>query len=350
MARSTVYNADLVTPEDWARVEPQNIQLLEEFVNYLVASDKSPQTVKQYEAWLKVFFVWNLRRNNNKFFVDMKKREFMNFFGDGRLKYGWSPNRLSSMRAVLSSLSNFIERILDEDYPTFRNIVKVLEPINIEPVREKTIIDETDIMAGVERLVELGEIQLACWLSLLFSSGMRKSEAAQMKVEYFTTDKKIVFNNLAYMTPKIRTKGRGVKGKQIPRYIFRDTFDKYLDLWLNEREKLGVNSEYLFVIKGSEGEWRPATASTFSGWSKRVGEKIGVEDLYAHALRHAFTTELKKRGWPDSVVVQIMKWSDPKMLSIYNDNTEEDELSNFFSNLNMDGTYTVNNPLEGGDR
>ena len=91
MARSTVYNADLVTPEDWARVEPQNIQLLEEFVNYLVASDKSPQTVKQYEAWLKVFFVWNLRRNNNKFFVDMKKREFMNFFGDGRLKYGWSP-------------------------------------------------------------------------------------------------------------------------------------------------------------------------------------------------------------------------------------------------------------------
>ena len=53
MARSTVYNADLVTPEDWARVEPQNIQLLEEFINYLVASDKSPQTVKQYEAWLK---------------------------------------------------------------------------------------------------------------------------------------------------------------------------------------------------------------------------------------------------------------------------------------------------------
>ena len=38
------------------------------------------------------------------------------------------------------------------------------------------------------------------------------------------------------------------------------------------------------------------------------------------------------------------------MLSIYNDNTEEDELSSFFSNLNTDGTYTANNPLEGGDR
>ena len=46
MARSTVYNADLVTPEDWARVEPQNIQLLEEFVNYLVADDDDTKEVR----------------------------------------------------------------------------------------------------------------------------------------------------------------------------------------------------------------------------------------------------------------------------------------------------------------
>ena len=41
------------------------------------------------------------------------------------------------MRAVLSSLSNFIERILDEDYPQFRNLVKVLEPVDKAFVRER---------------------------------------------------------------------------------------------------------------------------------------------------------------------------------------------------------------------
>ena len=350
MARSTVYNADLVTPEDWARVELQNKQLIEEFINYLVASDKSPQTIKQYEAWLKVFFVWNLRKNNNKFFIDMKKREFMNFFGDGRLKYGWSPNRLSSMRAVLSSLSNFIERILDEDYPTFRNIVKVLEPINIEPVREKTIIDEEGVIAGVEKLVEQGEVQLACWLALLFASGMRKSEAAQMKVSFFTTNKKIVFGDRAYMTPKIRTKGGGIKGKQISRYIFKENFDKYLDLWLAQREKLGIDSEYLFVVKKSEGVWNPATASTFSDWSKRVGKKIGVEDLYAHALRHAFTTHLKKLNFPTDVIQKIQQWNSADMVGVYVDSSVEDELEKAFENIGADGMYKSNNPFGGGDK
>lgn len=338
MARSTVYNSDLVTPEDWAEVEPKNKQLLEEFINYLVASDKSPQTIKQYEAWLRVFFVWNLRRNNNKFFVDMKKREFMNFFGDGRLKYNWSPNRLSSMRAVLSSLSNFIERILDEDYPTFRNIVKVLEPINIEPVREKTILDETTILSGADKLVEIGDIQLACWLALLFSSGMRKSEAVQMKVSFFTTEKKLVFGDRAYMTPKIRTKGKGAKGKQISRYIFKENFDKYLDLWIEKRNELGIDSEYLFVVKQGN-EWRPATASTFSDWSKRVGKKIGVEDLYAHALRHAFTTHLKKMNFPTDIIQKIQQWNSADMVSVYVDISTEDELEKAFENIGADGKY-----------
>lgn len=344
MARSTVYNSDLVTPEDWAEVEPKNKQLLEEFINYLVASDKSPQTIKQYEAWLRVFFVWNLRRNNNKFFVDMKKREFMNFFGDGRLKYNWSPNRLSSMRAVLSSLSNFIERIMDEDYPTFRNIVKVLEPISIEPVREKTILDETTVLSGADKLVEMGDIQLACWLALLFSSGMRKSEAAQMKVSFFTTEKKLVFGDRAYMTPKIRTKGKGTKGKQISRYIFKENFDKYLDLWIEKRNELGISSEYLFVVKQGE-EWRPATTSTFSDWSKRVGKKIGVEDLYAHALRHAFTTHLKKMNFPTDIIQKIQQWNSADMVSVYVDISTEDELEKAFENIGADGKYMTNEVL-----
>ena len=99
--------------------------------------------------------------------------------------------------------------------------MKVLEKIHLEAVREKTIIEKDDIMTGIERLVALGEYQYACFLSLLFSSGMRKSEAAQMKVSFFTTEKQDGLGGLAYVTPKIRTKGHGARGKQVPRYVFR---------------------------------------------------------------------------------------------------------------------------------
>lgn len=344
MARKTVYNNNLTS--DWQGVNEKNKNLLKEFIRYCVANNKSPQTCEQYEAQLKVFFCWNFTENDDKFFVDIKKRELVNFFGWGR-EMGWSPCRLASLRAVLSSFSNFIERILDEDYPTFRNLVKVLEPIVLDHVREKTVIGEADVIAGIEKLVARGEYQYACFLALLLSSGMRKSEAAQMKVSYFTTAQNIVFGGMAYATPKIRTKGPGMKGKQIPRYIFRATFDKYLNLWLEKRKELGIECDDLFVINRGYDNYQPAKSENFTYWCQKIGEIIGEENLYCHALRHSFVSELKRRGWPDSVLLQIVKWTDGKMIKIYNDNSDEDELASFFAKLNPDGTYTENNPLGG---
>lgn len=335
MARTTVYNDDL--SKEWQIVNPKNQKLLREFVRYCVANDKSPHTCNQYESQLKIFFCWNYRENADKFFIDVKKRDLVNFFGWGR-EIGWSPCRLASLRAVLSSFGNYIERILDEDYPTFRNLVKVLEPIHLEAVREKTIIEKDDIMAGIERLVALGEYQYACFLSLLFSSGMRKSEAAQMKVSFFTTERQDALGGLAYMTPKIRTKGHGARGKQVQRYVFKETFDKYFDLWMKEREKLGVKTDALFVIKGGYEDYQPAKSQNFSHWAQKIGELIGVESLYCHSLRHAFTTYLKRNGTPTDVVQKLQSWGSADMVARYDDRSESEELDEFFSTLSGEKT------------
>lgn len=334
MARTTVYNEDL--SKEWQIVNPKNQKLLKEFIRYCVANDKSPQTCNQYESQLKIFFCWNYRENDDKFFVDIKKRELVNFFGWGR-QIGWSPCRLASLRAALSSFSNYIERILDEDYPTFRNLVKVLEPIHLEAVREKTIIEKDDIITGIERLAALSEYQYACFLSLLFSSGMRKSEAAQMKVSFFTTEKQDGLGGLAYVTPKIRTKGHGARGKQVPRYVFKETFDKYFELWLKEREKLGIEIDDLFVIKSADGKYQPAKAQNFSHWAVKIGELIGVNSLYCHSLRHAFTTYLKRQNFPTDVVQKIQSWGSADMVARYDDRTESEELDMFFSQLIQKG-------------
>ena len=44
-----------------------------------------------------------------------------------------------------------------------------------------------------------------------------------------------------------KTKGRG-KGKFIYKYVLLD-FKKYFDLWMTERERLNIDSEWLFVSK-----------------------------------------------------------------------------------------------------
>lgn len=330
MARSTVYNDNLAADEDWQRVSGKNKRLLQDFLAYCESCDKSPSTRKQYKNQLKIFFCWNERYNNNKFFTDVKKRDFILFFGYGRVELGWSPNRLASLRAVLSSLSNYIERIMDDEYPNFKNVVKVLEPIKITPVREKTVLSAEKVEETLEKLVEEKEYQRACWLALLYSSGMRKAEAVQMKVDFFTPEN-IVFD-IMYRTPKIRTKGAGRAGKQVPRYVFTYTFDKYLNLWLEERKELGITNPELFVVKRRD-EYVPANISTFNSWATWLSDYMNV-DLYAHSLRHLWTTSLARKGYPTAVIQKLQAWSSTALVDVYNDTTDEEELGSFFAQLN----------------
>lgn len=76
--RSTVYNK-ITSPEKLEQVNPENIQLGKDFLEYLASIDRSKSTLSSYEADLKIFWVWDMEFNNNKFFVDLTKREISKF-------------------------------------------------------------------------------------------------------------------------------------------------------------------------------------------------------------------------------------------------------------------------------
>lgn len=330
--RSTVYNSNLTNDEEWALVNSFNKKLLKGFISYCRSTDKSPETIKQYESQLKLFFCWNLRENEDKKFTEIRKRDLVIFFGNGRDEWGWSSARLASLRSSLSTFSNYIERILDDEFPTFKNIVKVLEPIHIEPVREKTVLSPEVIEDTLNKLVEAKDYQRACWLALMFSSGMRKAEVAQMRDDFFVPEN-IVFD-IMYRTPKIRTKGRGAKGKVVPRYVFTYTFQKYLDMWREERARLGIDIPELFVVKKGD-RYEPAKITTFNSWAAYLSNMTG-QDIYCHAYRHAWCSNLKRNKYPDAVIQRLQNWSSSQMISVYNDISEEEELQDFFRELNTD--------------
>lgn len=331
--RKTTYNKNLVTEEKLGRLLPQNVLLLQDFISYLSASDKSPQTIYQYKNQLQIFFCWNEERNGNKFFIDIKKREFINFFGYLGNELKASPNRISSVKAVLSSLSNYIERVLDDEYPNFKNSIKALEPIVKTAVREKTILSNEQIDECLKKLVESGKYQIACALALFASSGVRKSEIIQMKVEYFTEDNVVL--NCMYATEKIRTKGRGKQGKRVSRYVFKDSFDEYLHLWLKERERLGIKSEWLFVTY-HDGNYQQAKITTINSWAEKISSLLNV-DFYPHCTRHYWCTKAKREGYPDSVIQKLQNWSSMEMVSVYNDMDDMEELEKFFKNRYQKG-------------
>lgn len=331
MGRSTVYHAGLATPEKWAKVNPQNKTLLEDFVAYLESSNKSDQTIQQYVAQLKIVFVFIAEQCDNKFFVDLKKRDLIKFAGWLQNTLKVSPNRVATMKSVISSLSMYIEKVLDDEYPTFRNISSVIEIGAKEAVREKTILSEEEINEGLEKLVAKGKYQAACFMAVLFASGMRKAEAIQMRVDDFVGGK-VVMNGIFYLTHKIRTKGRGKAGKVLAKYVFKDIVDKYLDLWMKERERLGIESEWLFVTY-KDGKWERAAVSTADSFSKTISTIMGVE-AYCHNFRHAWCTYCHRKGYPETIVQKLQGWAGLEMVSLYNDIGDEEQLEDFFLNNN----------------
>ncbi len=327
MGRSTVYNANLTT--NWEHVSDRNKKFVTDFIKYCRANDKSPQTIKQYEEWLKVFFCWNYTENADTLFVDLKKRDFVYYFGWCR-DLGMSANRIASLKSALSSMSSEIELLYEDVYPSFHNQLRGLEPVHISTVREKTVISNEDMMNILNGLTEAGDYQEACYLALACASGSRKAELLQMKPEFFVPENE-VFGGYMYCTPPVRSKGRGKKGKVIKKYVIKELFKPFFDKWMEEREKLGIKDPCLFVTKKG-GKYCPATISTANCIAEKISRNFNI-NYYSHASRHFFCTYLKKMDLPDDVVVQIIGWSEKTgsaMVGIYDDTDKTEKMEKFF--------------------
>ena len=323
--RTTVYNK-IVTEEKLAQINKENITLMNDFLDYLKSVDRAKTTVDAYWHDLTIFWCWNLTENNNKFFVDMNKREFARFQNYGLNQLGWSSNRVRRMKSTLSSLSNYLENICDDIYEDYRPIVRKIEsPVN-EPVREKTVVSDEDLQKLLNTLVERKQYQRACAVSLAMCCGCRKAELTRFKVSFFT-DENIIFGGI-YKTPeKIKTKGRG-KGKFLNKYILVE-FKKYFDLWMNERLEQGIESEWLFVSKDENG-YKQAGTSLLDGWTSEFSEILGAP-FYYHMLRHYVITRFRKMNIPSNVIVEWVGWSDESMIVIYDDSEAIDDFGKYFT-------------------
>lgn len=328
MARTTVYNP-IVTEDKWNEVLDDNKDLLEEFKEYLQSTDKSPLTIINYESDIKICWIWNLEFNKNKPFVDFAKKDIMKYQNYLLNTMNVSSNRIRRMRASISSLSNFIESVMDKEHPNFRNIVnKIPAPVKQE-VREKTILKDEQVKWLLDLLVEEKQYQQACALALAWASGSRKAELLRFKLSYFK-DEYIKFGSL-YKTPeKMKTKGRSSKGKQLYRYCLVGKIKPYLNLWTEERKRLGIPDEFdeVFVVKRKE-QWIPMKQSTLNSWADKFSKLLNV-DFYFHCLRHNFCTGLSQAKIPASVIKEIIGWESVEMVSIYDDTEVDDKLGDYF--------------------
>ena len=318
----------ITSPELLAQVNVRNQDLKKEFLNYLKAINRSDGTIRQYGSDLDIFFCWVLQNAGNKEFSKITKRDIIAFQGWLINENGNSPARVRRLKATISSLSNFCENILsdeEEDYASFRSIVRKIENPPLQLVREKTVWEEEQLEELLRKLTELGQYEKACMLALGIYSGRRKSELCRFRVSDFSEDK-LICGGALYKSDPIRTKGRG-DGKIIPCYTLAKKFQPYLDRWLKEREEKQIDSEWLFPDPGDSS--RQITITTLNSWANTFSRMSG-RDFYWHSLRHAFTTGLAKAGIPDGVIQSIVNWESADMVRLYKDIDADEEIGMYF--------------------
>lgn len=326
MPRKTRQNS-ITSPELLGRVNPKNIKLLDEYVAYMRSVQRSEKTIAGYVSDLRIFFVWLLENADNKFFIDINKRDIIRYQAYLSGQNQNSPARIRRLKSTLSALSNYVTDLCDDLYPNFKNIISKVENPPNEPVREKTILSNEQLQELLDKLVERSEYQKACMLSLAMNCGARKSELVRFKVDFFV-DENLIFGSM-WKTPKIKTKGRGL-GKFIPKYVFKKEFEPYLKMWMDERTKLGIESEWLFVFKNQAGYWEQLKADTLNSWAVTFSNLLDV-DFYWHLVRHTWTCELVKKNLPTNVIKSLQNWESEDMVALYSsDISDEDLFSKYF--------------------
>lgn len=315
----------LTSPELLAQVNPENKELLAEFLDYLRSMKRSEGTISGYEHDISIAFVWALQYNNNLPFVEWKKRHIVKYQNWLLNNNKNSPARIRRLKAALSSMGNFIEAILDEDYPNYRNIINKIESPANQPVREKTILTDEDVFHVLDTLTERKQYMKACFFALAVFGGRRKAELCRFRMDDFAPDR-LVCGGALYKSKPLKTKGRG-GGKMLECYTLAKRFQPYLDAWVAEREEKNIDSIWLFPQKDDPTQHIGITtansyANTFS--------KILGKDCYLHSLRHRATSYLSESGLPDTVIQQFFGWASSDLVQVYDDSNKDDKFAMFF--------------------
>lgn len=322
--QNSITNATLLT-----EVNPENRRLKKDFLDYLRSVQRSEKTILGYTNDLDIFFVWNLLHNQNKFFPKISKRDYSSYQNWLIHENGNSPARVRRLKSVISSMSNYVENILDEEeeFEGFRSSIKKIESPAMQTVRKKTVWSDQQLDGLLDHLVKTKRFEKACMVALAMCSGRRKSELCRFRVEDFSEDTLVCGGALYKTKDPIQTKGFGL-GKYIHCYTLAKKFRPYLELWMEERERLGIESPWLFPYTGNP--LYQVSPTTLDSWATTFSRMTGI-DFYWHSLRHYFTTSLAKAGLPDGVIQEIVGWESADMVRVYKDISAEDQIAQYFN-------------------
>ena len=270
-----------------------------EYRNYLTNVRKYPDnTVNSYLSDITIFkeYLSSLKINYLKVDKDII-REYLKVLGNSNYKS-------SSINRILSSLKNYYE------YLEYKHLIEYnpLKDLN-RPKKEKRLpnfINNNDyeeiIKKSLERTDFIGR-RNTLLLELLYSSGIRISEAINIKIKDINISDK-----------SIRILGKGSKIRIV---YFGEYAKEYLEEYLKVRNS---SLEYLFLNKNNTLLTRRGAEYIISNLVKT---SLLKKKVTPHTFRHSYATEMLNNGADIRSVQELLGHSSLSTTGIYTHVTNE---------------------------
>lgn len=323
----------LMTKETYKKVNRESKDLLDDYSLELEAQGKSERTIYQYQADIKGFLCWNCDNAQNKYLLELKKRDFRKFFLT-MVKNGTSSARINRFQ---SSLRNILEYAVDEDddvYDYEVNEMHSLKGMTKKPVRDVVFLTDEQITTLLDKLLEDKKYELATFVSLAYDSAARRNEIRQVNIKNF-------------LTSNSSNKVIGKRGKEF-KLMYFDRTKKIAKLWIDSRRD---DSEAMF-IDTVDGQLIRANNNTLYGfilelrkYLKDIYEKdihIKTHDFRHSALEnysngtHYMLKQLGKKELPLNVLKVIAHHSSIDTTQSYLENHDDDIIEETFG-INLGG-------------
>ena len=318
----------LLDESTWEDVNEESRELLDDYILELEANGKSEKTIYQYSADIKGFLSWILRNGKNKSILELKKRDFRNFFLK-MSKQGTSNARINRLQSSIRNLLAYAEGDEDvyEDYEV--NQMRNIKGVPKEAVREIVFLTDEQVTGLIDYLLEHEQYQKALYVSLSYDSAARRNEIHQVNKDGFLENSQ---------TNEVT----GKRGKKFKLLYFNRTRE-IAKLWLEQRGDDDIES--LWVTGKGENKRALSYESlySFAVSFRPIIKSLFDEDveLNSHSFRHASLTnysngthsvlkELGKESLPLSVLKLVAHHSSSETTESYLKNRDDEILSDAF--------------------
>ncbi len=259
----------------------EGIAQIEKFKQWLRSKRYSESTITTYSEALKSFLVFY----RNKAIIDITNEDVIIYNNEYILKNNLSA---SYQNQIVNAIKLFFQTIRD----TKMLVDKIHRPKNAKTLPNVLSKEETFRLIDVTT-----NLKHKTLLALIYSSGLRISEAINMKIIDIDSQRMLIHI-------------KNAKGKK-DRYTLLST--KVLGLL---REYYTIYKPKSFLFEGQSGDQYSSRSA--QSVLQQSAKKAGITRLISlHTLRHSFATHLLESGTDLRYIQDLLGHSSPKTTMIY---------------------------------